>query len=89
MPILRDRIEYYKYDNTVPQEIISSISQLKAMLDCKIASRRDLEKLSGLLYHFSKVVRGRRSFTRRIFELISVLRISSTKLYKGGLIVLV
>ena len=40
----------------------------------KRVSRRELEKLGGLLAHCSKVVRGGRTFCRRIYDAISSVR---------------
>ena len=38
------------------------------------AKRRDLERLGGLLAHCAKVIRGGRTFCRRIYDLIASLR---------------
>lgn len=54
------------------------ISRLHRVLDAfyikKRATRRDLERLGGLLAHCSKVVRGGRSFSSRIYDAIRVTR---------------
>ena len=43
------------------------------------ASRKELEKVAGLLAHCAKVERGGRTFTRRIYDVIGRLRESYYK----------
>ena len=43
------------------------------------ASRKELERLGGLLAHCAKVVRGGRTFSRRIYDMIGTLRYSHFK----------
>ena len=38
------------------------------------ATRKQLERLAGLLAHCAKVVRGGHTFTRRVYDLIGTLR---------------
>lgn len=47
---------------------------LKWFIDRKKVRKKDLEKLAGLLAHCSKVVRGGRTFSRRIYDLMSTVQ---------------
>ena len=67
--------------DSVELELRLPEDKLKKMLDSlqilegrKKVTRRELERVAGLLAHCSKVIRGGRTFTRRIYDVIGRIR---------------
>ena len=59
----------------LPHDKIIKLQNVLEVFYCKKkASRRELERLGGLLAHCSKVVKGGRSFTSRIYDAIRVTK---------------
>ena len=57
---------------SLPEEKISKLVDLiDGMLETNRASKKQLERLGGLLAHFSSVIRGGRTFCRRIYDLFA------------------
>ena len=60
---------------TLPEDKLERLrAVLKHFRGRKKASRKDLERLGGLLAHCAKVVRGGRTFCRRIYDMMAPLR---------------
>ena len=64
------------------EEITKLLSLIDNLKKSKSASKKDLERLGGIVSHFSSVIRGGRTFCRRIFDL-------AVKCRKGGKVTLV
>lgn len=50
-------------------KVLKTLSLLEKIEKCKAVSRKNLEKLTGLLAHCSTVVKGGRTFCRRLYDL--------------------
>lgn len=55
----------------LPEEkLIKTSRMVKQLLDCSWCSRKDLERITGLLAHCAVLVKGGRTFCRRLYSLL-------------------
>lgn len=65
---------------TLPRDKLEKlISKLESFSERRKATKKDLERLGGLLAHCAKVVRGGRTFSRRIYDLMGSVKKSYYK----------
>lgn len=79
-------IDTVKLELRLPEvKIAKALALLKKVNGCKSISRKNLEKLTGLLAHCAVIVKGGRTFCRRLYDLhkvalkkhLKVIRLSS------------
>ena len=62
-----------KMELRLPEGKLGKLSEVLKKFDCKkSASKKQLEKLAGILSHCSTVVRGGRTFSRRVYDLCKI-----------------
>ena len=68
-------IDSVKLELRLPQDKLDKLhNQLQIFIRRRKASKLELEGLGGILAHCCKVVRGGRTFSRRVYDLISSVR---------------
>ena len=68
-------IDAQKLELTLPEDKLIKLQDVLGRFEGRRrATRRELERLGGLLAHCAKVVRGGRTFSRRVYDIIAQLR---------------
>ena len=72
-------IDSVKMNLSLPEDkIVKLMSLIEELQGARRATKKQLERLAGLLAHFSSVIRGGRTFCRRVYDLFATCRKGSS-----------
>ena len=78
-------IDSVRFELSLPLEKVAKLrSAIMAILDKDRATKKDLERVGGLMSHCSYVVKGGRTFSRRVFDLVASYQRSATSIPIGS-----